>query len=70
MLMISSSHPGLYSLEEENQPSYFAFETYEPKMVAHIGFMFRIYLELHLECYWNNQKYKKSEAWCCLGFRP
>ena len=45
-------------------------EGYEPKMSAHICFMFRIYLELHLECYWNNQKYKKSEAWCRFMFRP
>ena len=43
---------------------------YEPKMSAHICFMLRIYLELHLECYRNNQKYKKNEAWCGLCFRP
>ena len=26
------------------------FSLYEPKVVAHIGFMFRIYLESHSKC--------------------
>ena len=39
-------------------------------MSAHICFMLRSYLELYLGSYQDNQKYKKSEVWCCLGFRP
>ena len=56
--------------QEMWDPSPDGRQLYEPKMSAHICFMLRSYLELYLESYRNNQKYKKSEAWCCLGFRP
>ena len=46
-------------------------DKYEPKMVAHICFMFRIYLELHLKSLLKRLKiFKKMRLSVELCFRP
>lgn len=52
-------------------PTYFQLAPYEPKMVAHISFIFRIYLELQLKLFLKQTKVlKKVEFSVELCFRP
>ena len=62
----------LPSEQEIRDPSPDSHQLYEPKMVAHICFMFKIYLELHLKLFLEQLKVLKRGGLVCscvLGFR-